>query len=74
MIAFLTLMLLINHRIPHVPLEFYECRFLLEMKGNHTLSAKEQDAVQSNDATRMQHGLEGPPEKKSKSVHLLWQY
>ena len=30
-------MLLINHRIPHVPLEFYECRFLLEMKGNHTL-------------------------------------
>lgn len=29
-------MLLINHRIPHVPLEFYECRFLLEMKGNHT--------------------------------------
>ena len=35
-LAFLTLMLLINHRIPHVPLEFYECRFLLEMKGNHT--------------------------------------
>ena len=36
-LAFLTLMLLINHRIPHVPLEFYEYRFLLEMKGNHTL-------------------------------------
>ena len=28
-------------------------------------SAKEQDAVQSNTATRTQHGLKGPPEKKS---------
>jgi len=25
-LAFLTLMLLINYRIPHVPLDFYECR------------------------------------------------
>ena len=36
-LAILTLMPLINHRIPHVPLEFYEYKFLLEMKGNHTL-------------------------------------
>jgi len=26
-LAFLTLMPLINHRIPHDPLDFYECRF-----------------------------------------------
>ena len=26
-LAFLTLMPLINYRIPHVPLNFYECRF-----------------------------------------------
>ena len=30
-----------------------------------SFSAKEQDAVQSNAATRTQHGLKGPPEKKS---------
>ena len=31
--AFLTLMLLINHRIPHVLVEFYDCRFLAKNKG-----------------------------------------
>ena len=41
-LAFLTLMSLINHRIPHVPLDFYECRFSLKMESNHTLLAKEQ--------------------------------
>ena len=41
-LAFLTLMPLINHRIPHVPLDFYECKFYLKMEGNHTLLAKEQ--------------------------------
>ena len=32
-LAFLTLILLINHRIPHVLVEFYECRFLAKNKG-----------------------------------------
>ena len=41
-LAFLTLMPLINHRIPHVPLDLYECRFWLKMEGNRTLLAKEQ--------------------------------
>ena len=36
-LAFLTLMQLINYRIPHVSLDFYECRVLLKMEGNHTL-------------------------------------
>ena len=41
-LAFLTLMPLINHQIPHVPLDFYECRIKLKMEGNHTLFTKEQ--------------------------------
>ena len=32
-LAFLTLMLLINHRIPHVLVEFYECRFWAKNEG-----------------------------------------
>ena len=32
-LAFLTLMLLINHRIPHVLIEFYECRFWAKNEG-----------------------------------------
>ena len=64
-LAFLTLMLLINHRIPHVPLEFYECRFWLEMKGNHTLFGQGANTDQSDITMQALHGLEGPPEKKS---------
>ena len=32
-LAFLKLLLLINHQIPHVPLELYECRFWTENEG-----------------------------------------
>ena len=31
--AFLTLMILINHRIPHVLVEIYGCRFLAKIEG-----------------------------------------
>jgi len=41
-LAFLTLILLINHQIRHVLVEFYECMFLAKMKGNHILWSKEQ--------------------------------
>ena len=44
-LAFLTLMPLINNRIPHVPLDFYECRIQLKMEGNHTLLSKEQTPI-----------------------------
>ena len=39
-------------------MNFYGCYTIIPF------SAKEQDAVQSNTATRTQYGLEGPPEKK----------
>ena len=44
-LEFLTLMPLINNRIPHVPLDFYECRIQLKMEGNHTLLSKEQTPI-----------------------------
>jgi len=41
-LAFLTLILLINYRIPHVLIEFHECYFWPKIKVNHTLWPKEQ--------------------------------
>ena len=64
-LAFLTLMPLINHRIPHLPLDFYECRFQLKIEGNHTLFSQGANADRSNTVTRAPHGSDGPPEKKT---------
>ena len=47
-LAYLTLILLINHRIPHVPLDFSECRFYLKMEGNHTLFGQGANTDQSD--------------------------
>ena len=64
-LAFLTLMPLINHRIPHVPLDFYECRFQLKMEVNHTLFSQGANAARSNIITRASRGSDGPPGKKT---------
>ena len=58
-------MMLINHRIPHVPLDFYECRFQLKMEGNHSLFSQGANAARSNIITRASRGSDGPPGKKT---------
>ena len=60
--TFLTFILLINHRIPHVLVAFYECRFLAKNEGqSHPLIQGAQ--VLSNQSIITWNG--GPPVKQT---------
>ena len=67
-LAFLTLILLINYRIPHVLIEFHECYFLAKNKGQSyplTQGAK----VSSNYASPRSHHMDWRARQWSKPMY-----